>query len=130
VTDKVVHFEIPCGDKEKAGEFYSNVFDWKMNPVPDMNYTIAHTVEVDEKQMPKEVGAINGGLFNKGDGPVQVPTITIKVDDISGKLEKIKSSGGEVVKEKSLVGDMGYIAYFRDTERNIIGLWEDRKREE
>lgn len=129
--DKVVHFEIPCNDKEKTGEFYSSVFQWKMVPFSDMNYIVCHTCEVDEgnDNMPKEVGVINGGLFNKGDGPVQAPSITINVDSIDEKLGKVSSSGGEVVKEKSKVGDMGYIAYFKDPDGNVIGLWENVKKE-
>lgn len=59
--NKIVHFEIPFDDKERAGEFYKNVFDWQIEDMPSMNYTIARSAEVDENQMIKEPGAINGG---------------------------------------------------------------------
>jgi uncharacterized protein len=130
--DNVVHFEIPTEDKERAGKFYNKVFDWKLNPMPEMKYTIVHTGEVDDtnNNMPKEKGFINGGLFDRGDGPLQNVIITIKVDNIDSKLEEIKSNGGLVVKEKNSVGDMGFIAYFKDTENNVVGLWEDAKKSE
>ena len=32
--------------------------------------------------------------------------------------------GGKMVREKMQVGDMGYASYFKDTEGNIIGLWQ------
>jgi uncharacterized protein len=126
--NKVVHFEVPYDDKEKCQGFYEKVFGWQFQNIPEMNYTIAHTVEVDEKQMPKESGAINGGMFKRAED-LKAPVITIKVDDINETLEKIEETGGEIVREKSDVGDMGYIAYLKDTEGNVVGLWQDAKKE-
>jgi len=42
-------------------------------------------------------------------------------------MKKVKKMGGEIVREKFQVGDMGYAAYFKDTEGNIIGLWQEIK---
>ena len=36
----------------------------------------------------------------------------------------VKNMGGEVVRGKMQVGEMGHAAYFKDTEGNIIGLWQ------
>ncbi len=125
--DKVVHFEIPADDIERAQKFYSETFGWKMNPVPGMGYTILHTVEVDEKQMPRESGAINGGMMQRR-APVSSPVVTINVADIDASLKKVEAKGGKIVMEKQKVGDMGYSAYVKDTEGNIIGLWQEIKR--
>ena len=32
---KVVHFEIPADDLSRAKKFYSTVFSWKMNDMPE-----------------------------------------------------------------------------------------------
>ena len=127
MPDKVVHFEIPAEDVERAKEFYKEIFSWNITSIPEMNYNIVHTVEVDEKFMPKEVGAINGGIMKKTD-KITSPVITIDVKNIDESLLKIEELGGMVIKEKTQVGDMGFVAYFKDTEGNILGLWETIKK--
>ena len=57
--------------------------------------------------------------------PVKSPVITINVGSIDDALIKIRKAGGKVVQKKSEVGQMGYAAYFQDTEGNIIGLWQN-----
>lgn len=121
--DKVVHFEIPADDVERAKKFYKKVFDWKMESIPDMEYTMIQTIAVDEKHMPTEPGAINGGMMKRQD-PVKSPVITIAVQDIEGTMKSVKKMGGQSIRGKMQVGDMGYAAYFKDTEGNIIGLWQ------
>ena len=120
--DKVVHFEIPFDDKERTEKFYSEVFDWKLNPVPEMEYTMVHTVEVDDQFMLKEGGAINGGLYQRNENLDQNPVIVINAENLDEKLEQIKNAGGEIFKEKRRVGDMGRYAQVKDTEGNIIGV--------
>ena len=73
--------------------------------------------------MPVEPGSINGGML-KRERPVTAPIITIAVEDMETAMKNIKKMGGEVVRGKMQVGDMGYAAYFKDTEGNIIGLWQ------
>lgn len=57
---KVVHFEIPADDVERAKKFYGSIFGWEADDVPGMDYTMVRTVAVDERQMPKEPGATTG----------------------------------------------------------------------
>jgi predicted enzyme related to lactoylglutathione lyase len=35
----IVHVEIPAVNVEGAGKFYQDLFGWKIQPVPEMNYT-------------------------------------------------------------------------------------------
>ena len=121
--DKVVHFEIPAEDVERAKKFYKTAFDWAVNAVPEMEYTILTTTPIDEKNMPKEVGAINGGMMKRSD-PLKSPVITINVADVDEALKKIEHLGVKTVIPKMKVDDMGYSAYFKDTEGNILGLWQ------
>lgn len=124
--DKVVHFEIPSDDIERARKFYKNIFGWKMDSMPDMEYILIGTTPVDENGMPTETGAINGGMM-KRQSPIISPVITISVENIDNALKNIKKMGGEMIRGKMQVGDMGYSAYFKDTEGNILGLWETIK---
>ncbi len=124
--DKVVHFEIPYDDAERARKFYSHVFGWKINHVPEMNYDIVHTVEVDEKQMPKESGAINGGMYKKDEKSAQYPVIVIGVKNVDEAVKKAEKAGGKIFKNKIAIGKMGFYAQVRDTEGNIIGVFGEK----
>ena len=121
--DKVVHFEIPAADIERAKKFYKSVFTWKMESIPGIEYIMIGTTPTDDKGMPQEIGAINGGMM-KRQKPITSPIITIGVEDIEDSMKKIKKMGGEIVRGKMQVGEFGYAAYFKDLEGNIIGLWQ------
>ena len=121
---KVVHFEIPADDLSRAKKFYSTVFGWRMSEMPQMEYVMVGTTESDENGMPRQPGAINGGMLKRQD-PVRYPVVTIDVESIDDALARVKKNGGQVVREKLPVGDMGVAAYFRDSEGNVIGLWQN-----
>jgi len=53
----IVHFEIPADNVERAKKFYQETFDWKITPMPQMNYTLLGTVEIDEKKHAKRTGS-------------------------------------------------------------------------
>ncbi|WP_026554953.1 VOC family protein [Arthrobacter sp. 35W] len=121
----VVHFEIPADDQGRANNFYEGAFGWRLNAMPEMDYTIAITTPSDEQTgMPSAPGAINGALFPRT-GELKTPIITVDVEDIDAALAQIESLGGTVVKPKDSVPGMGFYAYFKDTEGNILGLWEN-----
>lgn len=125
--DKVVHFELPSTNLNRAKKFYQETFGWQLQDVPDMNYVMASSVAVDERtHIPKEPGAINGGFLQKNN-IVTSPSFAINVDNIDKAAEKIIKSGGTIVKEKTAVGDMGYIVYFKDTEGNLLSIWQNVK---
>ncbi len=120
----VVHFEIPADDPERAQNFYKKIFGWKINAVPGMPYFIINTVESDEKNMPKEPGAINGGMMQRN-SPGESPVIVVNVKSLEDSLKKIEKEGNEIVLPLQKVGNMGLYARIRDTEGNVIGLWQD-----
>ena len=129
--NKVVHFEIPTDDHARAKQFYGAVFDWQLQDMPtDADvYTFAITSPVDEQFNHKESGAINGGMFQRNaELPVHNPVITIGVDSIDEHVGKIEAAGGSMVVPKGEVPDMGYYAYFKDTEGNLMGLWETMRK--
>jgi uncharacterized protein len=125
--DGVVHFEIPTDDLARAKKFYGETFGWQLQDLPEFNYVMATTGEVDEKRMPKTPGVIGGGMLKRGGGPVTAPSFAIDVKDIDAAAEKVKAAGGMIVKEKAPVGTMGFIVYFKDTEGNVMSLWQTAK---
>ncbi|KAF6243195.1 glyoxalase [Nitrosopumilus sp. b1] len=121
--NKVVHFEIPYDDQDRATKFYREVFGWQITKFPDMDYHLAITTPSDEKTGPKEPGAINGGMLKK-DPTGEHPLIVIDVPSIDDHIKKITESGGKVVMPKMEVGTYGLYARVSDTEGNVIGIWQ------
>ena len=124
---KVVHFEIPAEDLDRAKSFYGSVFGWDLSTMPMPNggeYTSVVTTAVDEQtQMPTEPGAINGGMFQRAEN-LTSPVITIDVEAIDDVLAQVEASGGTVVAPRVAIEGMGAFAYFKDPEGNVMGLWE------
>ncbi|MGY4768431.1 VOC family protein [Kribbella sp. CWNU-51] len=123
MAGRVVHFEVPYSDGDRARAFYREAFGWNLMEMPEMNYTMASTGPVDEQSMPSEPGFINGGMFERTEA-LRGPMLTIDVDDLDAALKTVESLGGKQVGEKLPVGDMGFAAYFEDPEGNILGLWQ------
>jgi len=126
IMNKVVHFEIPSEDRKRASDFYSSVFGWDVHdhPLQEDKYVFAITSPVDENFMVKEPGGINGGIVQRDD-TVKYPVITIDVPSIDEYIPKLEKAGGRLLGPKGEVPGMGFYAYFRDTEGNTIGLWEN-----
>ena len=124
---KVVHFEIPVDDPARAKEFYRSAFEWQLDD-QDMGggqiYTTVITTPTDEQsRLPTEPGAINGGLMQRTpDTPT--PVITIGVDGIDDALKKVEAGGGSIVQPRTEIPGVGAFAYFKDSEGNVVGLWE------
>ena len=43
MSARVVHFELPYVDADRARAFYGSVFDWQTVPMPEMDYTLVMT---------------------------------------------------------------------------------------
>lgn len=123
---KVVHFEIPVDNLERAKKFYA-IFDWNIQdwPMPDGSvYVGCQSVETDPiTHAPKEAGAINGGMILRNNVS-KTPSITLHVPSIDAYAEKISNAGGKMIKAKTVIQG-GAFAYFTDSEGNVFGLWED-----
>ena len=125
MSGKVVHFEIPFDDGDRARKFYGESFGWQLMPMPEMDYTIVMTGASDPETGPIEPGFINGGLFERSDQfPGKAPNIVIDVPSIDEAFRKVEAAGGQPASERMQVGDAGFAGYFTDTEGNLIGLWE------
>lgn len=129
MPNRVVHFEIQVDDIERARKFYTEIFGWKIEQWPGMDYFMVMTAE----QGSTEAG-ISGGML-KRPCPAPAPeqgtnafVCTVVVDDIDASSEKIKAAGGIVAMEKFMIGDMAWQAYFIDTEGNTFGIHQPLKK--
>jgi predicted enzyme related to lactoylglutathione lyase len=123
MSARVVHFEIPHDDAERATSFYREAFGWDVQSLPEMGYTIVATGPAGD-QGPSEPGYINGGMLQRSELS-RAPVLTIAVEDIDAALATVESHGGTTLRGRLPVGEMGFAAYFTDTEGNVMGLWEN-----
>jgi uncharacterized protein len=125
MSGKIVHFEIPFDDGDRARKFYADAFGWNVQAIPDLQYTMASTGPTSADGVPQEAGFINGGMSSREFASLKGPTVTVEVEDIDAALENIEQLGGSKAVGRTAVADMGFSAYFTDPEGNLIGLWEN-----
>lgn len=113
---KMVHFEIPVDDAERAKSFYSEALGWEMTGFGDEAYWLVQAGAEDER------GA-DGALIGRGDLH-RTPVLIIGVDDIDAAAGRVEKAGGRLVHEKQEIPGVGWSAYFVDTEGNTIGLFQ------
>ena len=116
MSNRVVHFEIPCDNPEKTIEFFKTVFNWNFQQFGTEPYWI--TMTGDEKSP-----GINGGIMKRLT-PGQPIVNSIDVSDIDEAIKKVEAAGGTIVVPKGPVPTVGWLAYFKDPDGNIHGLYQ------
>ena len=120
---RVTHFEVPYDDADRAASFYREIFDWEVQPMPELDYTFVSTGPTGDDG-PTEPGYIGGGMYARAGDASPNPVIVIEGPDIDATLSRIEANGGSTVVQKTPVADMGFSAYFSDSEGNLMGLWQ------
>jgi predicted enzyme related to lactoylglutathione lyase len=118
----IIHFEIPANDVEKMKKFYSDLFNWKIEKLPTMEYYSVTTVPMDEKGNLLRPG-VNGGLYKK-DQPQRQPLNYTYVESVDEYSKKIADLGGKILVTKKEVPGMGWFAVAQDPEGNTFGIFE------
>jgi len=114
---RVVNFEIPADNPERAIKFYEKVFDWQIEKWDGpIEYWLIMTGEEGKP-------GIDGGLARREEPTTGVEN-TIDVKDLDASLANVKANGGEVIRPRMAVPGVGWIAYIKDTEGNVFGLME------
>lgn len=116
--NRVVYFEIAVQNPERAIAFYKNIFGWKFEKgeVPFDYWLISTGKESDP--------GINGGLNRKQGAVPACPVNTIQVESVDSTIRKIVKLGGKVIREKSPIPGVGYLAYCEDPEGTLFGILE------
>jgi uncharacterized protein len=123
MSGRVVHFEIPFDEGDRARRFYAEAFGWQLQGMPGMGYTLVTTGPSGDEG-PTEPGFVNGGMMSREDSPSPAPILVVDVDSIDDTLARVGALGGRTLRGREPVGEMGFAAYLADPEGNVIGLWE------
>ena len=115
----IVHVEIPALNAKAAGEFYQELFGWKITPMPEMDYTMWESVEGEE---------YGGFPLVSPEYPAGRVLVYIASDDIDEDLEKVAQLGGKVLHEKAEIPGNGWFGIFQDPTGNVLALYTGMKK--
>ena len=109
----IVHVEIPAVNVEGAGKFYESLFGWKLQHMPEMNYTMW------------DDGSGSGGGFPQvsDENPAGQVLVYIASDDIEADLKKVEKLGGKVLHPKTEIPQMGWYGVFQDPTGNVLAVY-------
>lgn len=120
---RVVHFELHAADPDRARLFYEEVFGWEIARVGVMPYWLVRTGPEDET-------GIDGGIVQRRGSdpsigqPVNAYVCTVQVDDLDDTLGRVTDAGGEVVVDRQAIPGVGWHAYVKDCEGNLLGVMQ------
>jgi predicted enzyme related to lactoylglutathione lyase len=114
---RVIHFEIPAAEPDRAAAFYGKAFGWKFDKWPGpMEYWMVVTGKDGEP-------GINGGMMRKPGG-ITSTTNTIGVASVDDAIAAVLKAGGKNIMPKTPIPTVGYFAYCEDTEGNVFGVMQ------
>jgi predicted enzyme related to lactoylglutathione lyase len=113
---RVIHFEIPADDPQRAVKFYETAFGWKINSWGGpMEYWLCSTG-------PESEPGIHGAIGRR-DANMPNTTNTLAVPDVEEYKKKVVQAGGKVVSPQTMtIPGVGYFVYCLDTEGNLFGI--------
>lgn len=117
-----VHFEIHAGDMDRAQRFYETMFGWTFQGVGDSGYRLVRTGEgpgIDGGMMRRHGAAPEGGE------PLTSWACIVDVDDVDAYVERAQAAGGALALPKMAIPGVGWLAYVKDSEGNILGMMQE-----
>jgi predicted enzyme related to lactoylglutathione lyase len=115
VGKQVTWFEVIGKDGAKLRDFYSGIFDWKIDANNPMNYGMVD---------PGDSG-IGGGVGQGQPGDSPSLTFYVTVPDLAATLKAVEAAGGKTVAPPMDVPGGPSIAKFADPEGNVVGIMKN-----
>ena len=114
---RVIHFEIPADDPQRASRFYGSVFGWQFQKWEGpQEYWLVTTGAEGER-------GIDGGLLRRSE-PSQGVVNTVDVPDVDDVVARVERAGGRVVVPKMPVPGVGWLVYAQDPDGNTFGVMQ------
>src|SRR5215813_13691951 len=121
MANPFVHVELQTTDLKKARDFYSKLFDWKLEDAQVPGFGAYTMIGVGE--------GTGGGMM-----PAQVPGVPsfwlsyVDVSDVASATKKAKDLGAKVVVDSMAVADMGKFSIITDPTGATLGLWQSTRK--
>ncbi|HNP47774.1 MAG TPA: VOC family protein [Bacteroidia bacterium] len=120
-TNSLNWFEIPAQDISRAQKFYENTFNLKLEPMQEMP-----GMKMVGFPMDMGNGKVSGALVQSEmhkpstDGAVIYLNANPSIQNVIDRIEK---SGGKMIMPKTQISpEIGYMAFFIDSEGNRMAL--------
>jgi predicted enzyme related to lactoylglutathione lyase len=118
---RISHFEIHATKPAELAAYYRELFGWKLQHIPQIDYW---TIDTSNGSEP----GINGGLLQRrgpvaeNGQPINAFMCTVSVDSVDAYAAKAIKLGGSEALPKMAIPGVGYVAYCKDPDGNIFGL--------
>ncbi len=111
MAGKLVHFELPAQDTNRAAEFYGTLFDWKVQDsgMPGIDYRM--------------IEGEPGGAIYASDSGGRGPVIYFDTGEIDADVARVRELGGEAENKEPIPG-IGWFARCKDTEGNPFSFFQ------
>jgi predicted enzyme related to lactoylglutathione lyase len=120
MANPFVHIELQTSDLARAKDFYSRLFDWKLEDIPapggEMPYTLINVGE-----------GTGGGMFENPD-PKMPPRwqAYVGVEDIEASTLKALDLGATVLQDVMEIAGYGWFSVIRDPTGAVIAMWQPK----
>jgi hypothetical protein len=118
---RVLHFEVHASQPQLLIDFYSALLGWSFQKYGPMDYWLIVTG-------PDGQPGINGGLMpRRGAAPTDGQAVnafvcTVGVDAVDAVVAKSLALGATIALPRMPVPGVGWLAYIKDPDGNILGL--------
>lgn len=109
----IVHVELRAADPAKSKAFYGEIFGWKFEDSPGMDYT-----------MWKAANDPAGGLMKTEEGQAPQVLNYLMCEDIDATVERIRNAGGMILQSKVEIPQMGWWAVFQEPGGTTMAIFE------
>lgn len=116
MSNPFCHVELNTTDVKQAKDFYTKLFDWKLEDMPGDHYTM---IKVGE-------GTGGGMMKNPIPGAPSFWLAYVLVDDIQASTKKAKSLGASVMKDVTEVDGFGSFSVLADPTGAHFALWKPK----
>jgi hypothetical protein len=114
MANPFVHIELQTQDIGKSRKFYASMFDWKLEDIPGMGYTMVNVGE-----------GTGGGMMKKPDPGIPDNWLPyIQVADVAASTKKAQALGATIAKDVTEIPDMGWFSVILDPTGALFGLWQ------
>lgn len=112
------HLAINADDVQRAKGFYEAVFGWTFEPWGPLDYYQVKNAG------DGFLGALQGRRELKPGARMLGFEATMAVDDIASTLAAVEAAGGRALSPPIYIEGVGRLAYFEDTEGNLVGAMQ------
>jgi len=119
MANPFVHIELNTTDIDKAKQFYSQLFEWKLEDV-EMGPSGAYTMI--------KPGTGTGGGMLKHPNPAG-PSLWlayVEVEDVAAATQKAKSLGAKIMRDVTEVTSAGTMSIIIDPTGAVLALWKSK----